>query len=161
MPDKILQPGDIIFSKSNNIFSRLIRTRTMSQWSHCGIVIGRKAGTIKCVSARLRGGVKVDSLKDWASTVQVLRLENVTELQKDKMIDFCLRQVGKKYDVCGILDFLTFQNLQSNSRWFCSELVNSAMLYAGIDLFKSRKESAFISPGDLYENPMLNFVVEI
>jgi uncharacterized protein YycO len=156
-----LKPGDIVFRRFDNITSKLIRLRTLSQWSHCGIIVGRKDNSVKCLSSDFHRGVGMDNLRDWGKKVQVLRLCNATEEQINAMIDFCIRQVGVPYDYLGILDFLFMQNLQRDNRWFCSELVYSAMCHAGIDILKGRKHRWLVSPGDLYENPELSFVTEI
>ena len=161
MQYSIIRPGDRVFRREDTLASKIVRLRTLSQWSHCGIVIGRQDNTVKCLSATFKHGVTVDNLREWGRKIQILRMENITGKQLDDMIDFCIRQVGKKYDYCGLFDFLFMQKLQSDSRWFCSELIYSAMLSIDVDIFKGRKCSGIVSPGDLYENPKLNFVCEI
>jgi uncharacterized protein YycO len=159
---EIFQVGDIVFERTDTITSKLIRMRTLSQWSHVGIIIGRVHGAVKVVSAR-RNGVIVDTLRDWGNKVQVLRLdpEVASEYQLEQMTKFAIQKVGKKYDYCGILDFITMTRYQNDNRWFCSELVHSSMLSASIDIFKKKKPPEFVTPGILYENPYLNYIAQL
>lgn len=163
MPERekeVFKVGDIVFGRNSGLCSRVVRMRTLSQWSHCGIILGRNHGTIKVISARWQG-VTVDTLRDWDKNVQVLRLvEEVADpAQIDKMVAFAIRQVGKGYNWAGMINFFTLGGAQGKDhRWFCSELVHSAMQHAGIDLWKYKKPPKFITCGHLYENPNLKFV---
>lgn len=160
--EDVFQPGDIVFRRIYKDFSsKLIRIRTMSQWSHCGVIIGRKNRTVKCISAQFNKGVVVDNLREWGNKIHVLRLKNATTAQKDIMVDYCIRHVGIKYDCVGVIDFLTFQRAQAGKRWFSSELLYASMKYAGIDILQGKKQNRFVSPGDLYESPLLKFIGEI
>jgi len=157
---ELIRPGDIVFTRNSGIMSRVVRMRTLSQWSCVGIVVGRTEGTIKVISAKW-GGVVVDELRNFGKHIQVLRCESATPEQIKRMLDFSIELVGKNYDWCGILDFLFLQRLQSDRRWFCSELIYSAMNYSGIDILDGKKKTGFVSPGDLYESPLLRFVIRL
>ena len=184
--------GDLIFSRDNSLISKVIRLRTLSQWSHVGLCIGvindrllnmivekflndkkyirinkkyvrvckGDVGKKAVVSARWEG-VVVDVFEDdWVkegSVVQVLRPKVDNFEQIEKAIDFCINEIGKKYDFCGLVDFLFYEKFQSEKRWFCSELVFEAYKRAGFEILV-RKEKEFVSPGDLYESPMLVLV---
>ncbi len=154
----MLQIGDIVFSRDNSLVSKIIRLRTLSQWSHVGILSGYHRGVHLVISARWKGVVEDILEYDWPKTRQVLRVRGITEAEVRTIVGFCKMQLGKRYDFCGLLDFLTFQKHQSDDRWFCSELVYAALRYAGIDIFRGRKDRAFVSPGDIYENPLLEIV---
>lgn len=154
---QIFKPGDIVFSRNDTLLSKLIRIRTLSQWSECGVILGRNDGTIKTISARFKDGVKVGKLRDWGTSIQVLRIESATDENIQCMLDFLVKQVGKPYDCWAIADFWCTQKLQSDTRWFSSQLVYASIVAAGINLFKG-KIPKFVTPGDLYENPLLTFV---
>ena len=156
---EIINPGDIIFSRNNGTISRFIRMRTLSQWSHVGIVTGRYDGNIKCISARW-DGVVYDNIKDWYGDIQILRVKNIDSHQIHKVIEYTSTQVGKPYGWCGVKDFLTLQKHQSGSRWFSSVLVYCSFLKAGIDLLEKHK-CCFVSPGELYESPKLTFIAKL
>jgi len=152
---EVIQPGDIVFGRSNTVCSKLMRVITLSQWSHVGIVIGRHQGKLTCVSARWNG-VVYDNLIDWGSEVQILRVRGITEQQIQKMIGYVTTQVGKPIDFSGC-----FTSSRNCIRWFDSMLIYFTMLKAGIDIFKESHKRKYISTGDLYENPRLEFITEI
>jgi len=160
--------------------------RTLSQWSHVGLCIGvideellkylqivlpRKIfsryvkinesdfGKRAIVSARWKG-VIVDVFEDdWLGhgVVQILRPQVDDLWQVEKAVRICINEVGKRYDFCGLVDFIFFRKFQSESRWFCSELAFYAYQKAGFAIL-ARKEKEFVSPGDLYESPKLVLV---
>lgn len=146
---EMIKPGDIIFSRSNTLCSKFFRMITLSQWSHVGIIIGRHRGKITCVSSRFNG-VVYDNLVDWGSDIQILRVKNITECQINKMINYITTQVGKP---CILMNMSGCK--------FNSMLVYMSLLKAGIDIFKDSHKRGFITIGDLYENPRLEFVTEI
>ncbi len=144
--------GDIFFSRDNSLTSKLIRIKTLSNWSHCGIILNKTY----VVSATIKG--VVEEPIDNYPIRQVLMLKGISNEIREKIVILARYQVGKKYDFCGLASFLLFKKLGSKDRWFCSEFVNEIYKRAGIDLFDGRKDGAFVSPADLYENPKLKLV---
>ena len=55
-----------------------------------------------------------------------------TEQQEKLFWEFLHSQVGKPYDVPGILAFVTNRDWREPDSWFCSELDSAALEYAGI-----------------------------
>lgn len=157
---EIIKPGDLIFSRDNSLISKIVRIRTLSQWSHCGIVIGRIHGSINCISARMNG-ITTDKLGEWGNEVQILRIKDATQKQIDDIINFTIVNVGIKYGYCGLLDLMTMRNHKETKRWSCSEFIYKAILSSGIDLFDGKKPPQFVTVGHLYENPRLKFITEL
>jgi len=167
--------------KLPTIVSKIIRLRILSQWSHVGICLGeinddlfeklkscnkeyvkidendyRKTAII---SARYKGVIIDVYEDDWYeeyTKTQILRVV-AEKYRVDRAVEFCINEVGRKYDFCGLVDFLLAKKVQSEKRWFCSELVFEAYRRAGVEILV-RKEKEFISPGDLYESPYLVLV---
>jgi uncharacterized protein YycO len=155
------QPGDIVFSKDKSLTSSIIQWRTMSQWSHVGVIVGKKKDSgWKTISARGKG-VVYERLLDWTGYIQILRVNDITEQQRENFVNFCIEQVGKQYDIWGFLDFFCMKKIQREDRWFCSELIYRGLLNSGIDIFKNKKTPNFVTPGDLYENPSLKMIGEL
>jgi uncharacterized protein YycO len=77
--------------------------------------------------------------------------------QKDKIETFLFSQIHKPYDWLGILGFpLRNWKLESENRWFCSELVFAAFKQAGIELLKNTHPSE-VSPRLFLKSPLLKF----
>jgi uncharacterized protein YycO len=160
----MLRAGDIVFCRNAGIISKLIRWRTLGRWSHVGIIAGfvqGKVGHVPIVLSAQGKGITDEPLYEWPKDKAFLRVRDITDTQVDAALDFADLQRGKPYDFCGLVDFLTFRKHQREDRWFCSELVFAALRHAGIDLFGGRKDKAFVSPGDIYENPLLEQVKEV
>ena len=61
--------------------------------------------------------------------VRIYRVKGATANQKNKAVDFCISQLGKKY----FLDLA--KNTSKNQKdWYCSELVWAAYKNQGIDI---------------------------
>ncbi|MCK5018207.1 MAG: hypothetical protein KAS32_14215 [Candidatus Peribacteraceae bacterium] len=150
-----MKVGDIIFTRDDSWLSKLIRLRTLGNWSHVGIVMS--INPFICIAAEF-SGVKSTTIERWADCSQILRVKE-TKKQTSKRLQFIESQLGKPYDFMGFIDFLTMQNHQSNNRWFCSELVSHSFLEVGIDLFEGRRK--LVAPSNLYENLNLEMIGEL
>jgi len=176
-PTKI-QKGDLIFSRSNTCVSKLIRFKTLSNWSHVGICIGHSSNKILQKLIKSYGydlndandflilaaefkGVTITTFSSWFEKYEALAclkpsLKNKSNV--DVIINIAITELNKKYDFLGLLDFVTFNKYQNSKRWFCSELISYIFKTAGEDLFNGRKDTAFTSPADIYENPKLKLI---
>ena len=67
----------------------------------------------------------------------MLNFIQVEKSIKEKIEDFLLEQIEKKYDYLGIIDFIVpfTDNLQDQNRWFCSELISAACISAGYNIW--------------------------
>ncbi|MGZ5029020.1 MAG: YiiX/YebB-like N1pC/P60 family cysteine hydrolase [Methylobacter sp.] len=120
----------ILFCTSNLPGAALIRAVTWSDYSHVAIVDG--AYVIEAV---------------WPC-VRVSRLENVLAAHSSfSFVDLPCRdpqaairaarsQVGKPYDLTGILGLGLHRDWQETDSWFCSELVAWAFAQGGTQLFR-------------------------
>jgi len=77
-------------------------------------------------------------------------------LNRDALLAFAARQVGKPYDFTMVCRFVSRQNeaRKSSGKWFCSELVFAALAEAGVRLF-ARTEPWEVSPALLARSPLL------
>jgi len=81
----------------------------------------------------------------------------VSYSQKQKIEEFLKKQIGKKYDFIGLLAFpFRMKKLAKNKRWFCSELIFAAFLFAGVELLKYT-EPQEVSPRLLLKSTRLIF----
>jgi uncharacterized protein YycO len=81
----------------------------------------------------------------------------VSKQQKMMIEDFLLSQVGKPYDLFGLLVFLVRRKfIANNGKWFCSELVYTALTRVGIDLLKFTIPQE-VSPALFLKSPCLKY----
>jgi len=84
----------------------------------------------------------------------------VTLKEKVKIEDFLMRQIGRKYDVIGLLAFLTrLKRVAKNNYWFCSELTFAAFKNAGVELLKFT-EPQEVTPALFLKSPLLEKVYD-
>jgi uncharacterized protein YycO len=159
-----LKSGDLLFFSGDHWLSSMIRGRSRSAWSHCGIVvIIEEMNKIFLVESVLGNGVRMvpmsNVFKDYEGNQQpyVGRVawarHGKLSLDKDKLRkvkEFCLDNLTKQYDnweYVRILrrSFLGSKELFHDNKFTCSEFVWEAFKYAGIKLPKER--GYFISPG--------------
>jgi len=89
----------------------------------------------------------------------VFRLK-VTQHQKEVIENFLYNQIGRPYDLIGLLAFLTrIKKVAKNNFWFCSELVFRAIKEAGISLLKYTDPEE-VSPALFLKSPLLEKVYD-
>ncbi len=122
------------FCRSRSVPSRLIEWFGAGHYSHVTTLMPDR---VSVIDARLHGGVKrrpVSYLKNTRVTWVDLLCDS--ELQSLKVYSFLTAQIGKRYDITGIIDFVTGYNRDPNwktkSAWFCDELAAAACEYAGL-----------------------------
>lgn len=153
----ILEEGDILISKRSGPISKLIKILTNSDYSHAALYIGNN-----CFVESDWGGVHVSHISKYYDTpYDIYKPKKITHEQQKIVTEWSKGQIGKGYDLLGILGIavtitgLTKTNLFDNKRRFwCSELVQDAYMNAGINLVDD-KNSVLVSPGDLAKSDLL------
>jgi uncharacterized protein YycO len=155
MDDTNIKPADLFFTTSSSFFSWFVRQRTWGKFSHVQIITRvTEQGNIEVVSADANGVYCRDVREEEFERFAILTCPEITGEQRKNVVNFCLSQIGKPYDVVGLASFLLYKELQNDRRWFCSEIVYVAYKQAGIRLQRRVKQD-FISPRDLYISPLL------
>jgi len=142
----------IALYKGTSALSRLIRWRTWSDYSHAAWVFPDQS-----VIEAWKGGVThaPSILAGHAPDTEVhLFTLDLTIEQRWAIQDFLIAQIGKPYDYGGILGFLTASKTEHPNRWFCSELLFSALKQAKVCLL-ARIPAWKVSPGLLALSPLL------
>lgn len=168
-----LEPGDIILSSASSLSSIGIRALSLAPVSHAAVYLGEDR-IIEAVGS----GVQLRSVEDFLaeeSTIVAFRHPDITSAQAERMQDFALAQLGKKYNPVGIFlqapftlsrqacelpvipslvrDFrirgLAAIHLGAarNDRFFCSQFVLQAYQEAGLPL--TTADPLLVSPADL------------
>lgn len=133
----------VVFTRRRSVGSLLLRTFLWSGWSHCAIISGASA-----IEAAAFGGVRVRSLDALLGEASRSEIVEIPAADPDAVIVAALSQVGKPYDVPGVLGIGFRRRWQDADSWFCSELVAWAFEAAGAPLF--RVEAWRITPRDVY-----------
>lgn len=156
------QTGDLIFYSGITVWSRLIRLRTLSRWSHVGILIRNEAAGMSVVESLEGIGVRIVPICVWDMWPGDIGWASVpaTPEQRERIADHGITQVG-----CGYASAVQFVRSFSwlwrrgavavglpvdvnPSRYFCSELAAEALQVGGVDL---PGKPSRISPGRLAE----------
>jgi uncharacterized protein YycO len=145
-------PPAILLFHGRGLISTLIRWQSRGDYSHAALLM--PDGQI--VESWQGAGVRVKTLGDWEG-IHRYTIPGMTSDQWDDAIAYALAQVGSGYDYLGVLRFITRHPSPANDRWFCSELVYTALRHAGVDLFQ-RIEPWAVSPGLLAISPRMELV---
>lgn len=133
---------DVVFYRGKGPVSWLIKQKTNSEFSHCGIVVD--------------GKILVDT--DWWHDYRIHELNWPDELyemisipffNEDKATEFILSNLGRQYDLWEIFRYLSGYGADDQDRFNCVEAVFDFLEYIGIDLPGDR--TSVYSPGELYE----------
>ena len=162
--------GDLVFWSGRSIWSRLIRLRSESHFSHVGMIVERDDRT--WVVESLEGkGVRLVPLSVWSDWVRqrqghyAIYSLQASDVQRSEAAKFMLDRVGLEYasprqfirsfgwlsrKVCRWLGLPADEDA---TRYFCSELVAAALSSADLRIPKS---PAMMTPGDVALLPYLD-----
>ena len=131
--------------KGKSFVSRLIKFITWGQYSHTAIILGD--GRIVEAWQGSNSVRVIPSLSDGHKPGTHIDVYKITMGRRQEILftNFVLAQVGKKYDLWGILGFLWRKDLQRSESWFCSELFAAGCKAADIRLLNNREPSQ-VSP---------------
>jgi uncharacterized protein YycO len=145
----------IALYKGRSALSRIIEFRTWSPYSHAAWVdedLGQVietweggVGVSKTLGERHAKGTRVD----------LFSVTGETREARVAIRTWLMNQVGKPYDYWALLGFLArSKSMESQAKWFCSELVFQAYASCGIELL-ARVPAAKVDPGLPSYSPLL------
>ena len=138
----------VLLCASNQIGSHIIRAATWSRWSHAAIIDGDEI--IEAVWPRVRVSPLADALVSHPRWVII----DIPVADEALAIAAARSQVGKPYDLWGVLGLGIKRNWQDDEAWWCSELIPWAAKQAGTDLFRPEALRR-ITPEHLWMLPAL------
>lgn len=120
----------VVFTSHDNLGSSLIRAIDGGVYSHMALVLpgDRVVESVKKTGVRIR---RLDSLLSDAWRYSLFTLEVPDE---ESTVKFATAQVGKPYDVTGLIGFGFARDWQKDDQWYCSELGMTALSAGGIKL---------------------------
>lgn len=136
-----------VFSTWHSFFSYVISLFTFSLWSHVEVVFDDKAyGAVypRGVGWTWLTNRVANSNKAVAITVPL------TDGEYKALREFIEAQVGKKYDLAGVLLFPINRRWQDDDAWFCSELIAAALVHVGYPGAALFRLSRRVTPSQLH-----------
>ena len=120
----------VLLCTTDKIGSRIIRAVTWSKWSHAAIIDGDEV--IEAVWPRVR----VSKLTDVTTNYSRWIIIEIPVKDDAATISAARSQVGKPYDLLGVIGLGLRRNWQDEDSWWCSELVSWAAKQGGTNLFR-------------------------
>lgn len=150
-----LQPGDLLIYSRNAFFSKAIKLKTWSNYSHVETYLGNGTTHAARDSAKFWGkpkpGTGVGTFTiDYDGLVLARRPKLPFDLAGARA--YAARVDGQCYDVFGIFRFFTIGK-QSDDKQFCSEDATRLARAAGVEPFILRLDADLVSPRDLAITP--------
>ena len=133
----------ILFCTSNKIGARGIRLVTWSSFSHVCIIDGQDV--IEAVWPK----VKVTPLGEVLNNHIHHAIVDIPSNDESVLVA-ARSQIGKKYDLTGMLGLSLHRDWQDDSAWWCSELVAWALQQGGTKLFRDEVMHR-VTPQDLWK----------
>lgn len=126
-----------------SILASLIRFFSRGDYNHTSILIG---GYV--YEAHIHTGVTKTKLKDWNPPSKVVASHNFYTDSTPMVMKWLDKQVGKKYDITGVIAFIFPLLPQRTGYWFCSELAFVALAKALSVEFSTHEQKK--SPQDMF-----------
>lgn len=163
-----LQTGDIVLYSGTRLWSRIIRWFSRSKWSHVGIVLQYGKTHEPWIVEALEGkGVRFVPFKCWEKWGGYIghgrRSDHFADANKMVLVAlWCEKRVGQEYAsprqfirsfAFGWSRLRKIFGLKvdtDSERFFCSELIASALFYNGLEI---PKHAAKMTPGDVANLP--------
>ena len=144
----------IIGYKGESFFDRLIRRWTKSEYSHVALLRGEEI-----IEAKILVGVRKTR---WTNhkpcSYDVFDIvQAITKTQDDAIWKAAESQIGKDYDLIGLLGYASKTGINARSKWFCSELVAWACA-AGSVLLCPYQPHSLVSPETVVKSKALKLV---
>lgn len=127
-----LQEGDIVFIEGQSSQAPYIKIGTMSQWTHCGVIVNTPDG-LKVLEAS-----KTVRLTQFSKFIGFAKDENWCVIRPEQRLSSPIKYrkyLGQPYDLEFKFD---------NGKMYCSELVWVIYKDQGIEICKPRKVSSFV-----------------
>ena len=141
---KILEPGDMLVYSGSGFFSKLIKFKTASEWTHVAVYIG---------------GGRMREFKEGVGAQECdLRIQNLAMIRRpqcrwdrEKSDRFWASVQDQGYDYVGLFwSFYARKQGRQNNKMFCSEYVTRDCRYATECLaFSEETDADGVTPEDL------------
>lgn len=152
-----LKVGDIIFTTTNHIQSKIIRTATRADISHAMLYVSHSS-----IIHASGTGVQSQNVQriffEPGLAVHVMRLEGLDPVVAHRISDQVRSVVGTQYSVPEAIWAATTVGIPYSSKQFCSRLVAQAYETCGEPLVKN---AHYCNPGQLLKSPRLTRIEDV
>lgn len=122
----------VVYSRNHGVGSALIRLAAWGgKWSHAAILDG-----LDVIEARAWQGVVRTPLPIHCAHASRYEIVEIECPDPDAARRFAASQVGRRYDWGGVIGIPLRERIESPDRWFCSELVEAALIAGGRNRFR-------------------------
>jgi len=173
----MIQDGDILLCKGDDLIARLIRWGTRSQYSHVAIVASANLGLI--IEAIPTGGVRAISVENYNGKYDIYRVKPEYTFKSAEVTAYLVKMLARGYDfksvailvwkmllrrlrLIKLLGLKILRNkdaadsLQENQDYFCSELCYKAFFFGGgLDIVPDTSDGETTSPGDIAKSRII------
>lgn len=153
-----LLKADIILVHGTELIDDAIELVTDSPWSHAAMV--HDPAKSQLIEAKPFRVVQYAEMKQYKDRSLILRINELSEEQREQITRFAQGQLGKPYDYRAILEeFERYEwkhrvDVVDYGRFICSTLIFEAYKSAGVELTKEK----LASPDDLYRSEATSIV---
>lgn len=153
-----LKKADIILVHGAGPIDTLVEIVTRSPWSHVAMVAD--PGENLAIEAQAFKAVQYRPVSAFKNQSIIMRIHDLTDEQREKIVEYAKKQIGKPYDYKAILEELERFEFgkaiepEEPGRFICSSLIAAAYKSAGIDL----TDCPLAAPDDLYKSKKLAVV---
>lgn len=126
-----------------NWFQRLIRWRTLGEYSHVAVAFSTDSGWFEVWEAR-EGGIRMSMYKALPGEPVPF---TCTKEQRDLIRRWWERHDGAPYDAVGLIELATGKRSSRKEAWFCSEAATASLQQTGAFLFA---DPSIVSPVTLW-----------
>lgn len=112
--EDVLQPGDVLLVEGDRRISVAIKYLTQSTWSHAAIYVGNvnnESGEAPAVlvEAEIEEGVVIVPLSKYQHLhTRICRPQNLTDEDRDRLIEYLMCRIGHQYDMKNIFDLARY-----------------------------------------------------
>ena len=138
----------LAFRKPSDALGRIIAAHDVPRrFCHVELVLTEPAdGAATCFSAHLDSGTRFTTIHGLHDSAE-WELLDLPALDDTAVFEWCRAHAGRKYDLEGVKAFKLPWHSEDPGRWFCSEVVLSALQYAGLLTWL---DASRVSPNLLY-----------
>jgi len=111
----------VIFARNWLPISLLIQIRTLSRWSHVGVIMGNMV-----LESRGGKGVVLTPINEFKDRYTSTDIGYLPCVSKEKAEQFLTEQLGKEYDLKAIIGAAFNLKIDSSVAYHCSELIAEA-----------------------------------
>jgi hypothetical protein len=153
-----MEPFDLLFYRGKGIVSKAVKQFSDSPYSHVALVLDE----YHLLEANWNHPLSIRHISYRRSDYDVYRVVGLEERQKEKIREYIQQTINAGYDYRLVIShvfhyFFKGKLIHDENRFDCSEWIDLAFMYAGVNLLPYRLDS-LVTPGELADSDKLILV---